>query len=113
MICVSIADIEIDKALEIMSHSEISEIRLDRLRFNDEEIKRIFSSDAVTLATYRPVDNVTDSMRMGALKKAISYGADMVDIEVENSDEFKNELISFAKEHKCRVIISYHNYEIV
>jgi len=111
MICVSIADVTIDEALDIIKTADISEIRLDRLDFKDEDLAGLFLKEYKTLATYRPVEGITDERRMTVLKSAIDSGASMVDVEVENSDIFKEELVSYAKDRGCEIIISYHNYE--
>ena len=110
MICISIADVTIDEAVNIIENSEISEVRLDRLVFNKDDIPKLFSSKKSTIATYRPTDGVTDSERKEWLIAAINGGAQYVDIEVESSDDFKNGVIETAKSKGCKIIVSYHDY---
>lgn len=111
MICVSIADLTVPEAVKIIENNDISEVRLDRIDFTAEDIKKLFSTGRKTVATYRPVENVSDEKRMQTLIDAVNAGATYVDIEVENSDNFKNEVIKAAKSKNCLTIVSYHNYE--
>ncbi len=110
MICISIADVDTAEAIELMKKCEMAEVRLDRMEFTDRDVEKLFSSSISTIATYRPGENTDDNERLRILKMAISSGADLVDVEVENSDEFKNEIIETARLKKCTVIISYHDY---
>jgi len=110
MICVSIADVSIPEALKIIGENELSEVRLDRINFSREDIEKLFSSGNKTVVTYRPVESVTEAERMSVLVQAVNAGASYIDIEVENNDKFKNEIIEAAVLKNCKVIMSYHNY---
>jgi 3-dehydroquinate dehydratase-1 len=109
MICVSIADVTVDEACRIIGEHEISEVRLDRIKFAESDLERIFSTGR-TVATFRPVDGIDNEKRKGILKAAIKYGASYVDIEVENNDAFKSELKDAAAGTGCKSIVSYHDY---
>jgi 3-dehydroquinate dehydratase-1 len=110
MICISIADVTIDEAVNIIANSELSEVRLDRLIFCKDDIARLFSHKNSTIATYRPTAGLAESERKAWLIAAINAGAQYVDIEVESADDFKNEIIETAKSKNCKVIVSYHDY---
>ena len=110
MICISIADVTIDEAINIIRDSELSEIRLDRLVFSKDDIAKLFSHRKNTIATYRPTDGVVESERKEWLIAAINSGAQYVDIEVESADDFKNDIIEVAVSKNCKVIVSYHDY---
>jgi 3-dehydroquinate dehydratase I len=110
MICASIAEKDIEKCLSSIAKVEMAEIRMDLGEYNNEEIKRIFSTRKKLIATFRP-GKVKDAERFEALKLAIEAGATYVDIEYEAPEDVKNDLIDFAHKHQCDVIISYHNYE--
>lgn len=110
MICVSIADLSVAEAIKIIGSSELSEVRLDRIKFNSSDIQKLFSSGNKTIATYRPSGSVTDDERKKVLIEAVNAGASYVDIEVENEDDFKNEVIEAARSKKCITIVSYHDY---
>jgi 3-dehydroquinate dehydratase len=105
MICISIADVTIDEAINIIESNELTEVRLDRLVFNKDDISKLFSSKNNTIATYRPMDGVTESERKERLIAAINAGAKYVDIEVESSDDFKNDIIDTAKSKNCKIIV--------
>lgn len=110
MICVSIADLSVPEAVKIIESNELSEVRLDRIKFGPGDIEKLFSAENKTIATYRPVDTVDDNDRKKTLIDAINAGASYVDIEVENNDAFKNEIIEAARLKNCRTIVSYHDY---
>jgi 3-dehydroquinate dehydratase-1 len=111
MICLSIADVTSDEAVSILANVELAELRLDRIDFDKKDLERLFSSKALTIATCRRNGKMSEDERRDIIIEAIKKGASMVDVEVENSDEFKNEIINAAKKNKCTVIVSYHDYE--
>ncbi len=110
MICVSIADLSVSEAIKIIESNELSEVRLDRIKFGTGDVQKLFSTKNKTIATYRPGENVTDDVRKKTLIEAINAGATYVDIEVENNDGFKNEIIEAARLKNCKTIVSYHDY---
>jgi len=109
MICVSIADVTADEACRIIKGHEISEVRLDRIKFSETDIERIFTSGK-TVATFRPAVGIDNEKRKEILKSAIIYGASYVDIEVECNDAYKKELKEAASRAGCKTIVSYHDY---
>lgn len=111
MICVSIPEKNIDKCLAIAGSSDIAEIRIDMAGFGDSEVRMIFSkSKKPLIATCRP-ELVKDHLRLKLLKAAIDAGAAYVDIESDAELNLKQDLIQYAKSKKCKVIVSYHNYD--
>ena len=111
MICISIPEKNIETCLSLISKADMAEIRIDLAEFTAENVAYVFSKATKPLiATCRP-EIVTDSRRVELLKNAITHGAAYVDIEIEASSEIKKELITCAKAHDCKVIISYHNFE--
>jgi len=111
MICLSIADVTADEAVNILAEVELAELRLDRIDFDKKDLGRLFSVKARTIVTCRRNDKMNEDERKKIIIEAIKNGASMVDVEVENSDEFKNEIVKAAKKNKCTVIVSYHDYE--
>jgi len=87
----------------------MAEIRLDLCGFNIDQIEQVFSSHPNLIATLRP-GSYAENDQKERLRKAISAGAGLVDIEYESSDEYREAISSYARDHHCRVIISYHNY---
>lgn len=110
MICVSIADCTYENTLKLAEKSDMIELRLDSLNFDREELCEIIKKSKSSIATMRPGD-YPDSHRVDQLKYAIDCGVQYVDVEIDSSDSFKNEIISYIKNKKTGLIISYHNYE--
>lgn len=111
MICVSVVEKNPESVVQIANSAEMAEIRIDLCELDENTVKSVFSNIShPTIATCRP-DYCNDEQRSLLLKTAILSGACYVDVEIESATEFKNDIISFAHEHGCKVIISYHNYE--
>lgn len=111
MICVSLSDKSVDTCLQDLKETELAEVRLDLTQFSNEEVKIIFSQPQKIIATYRPVEGISDDTRKEQLKLAIKSGATYVDIEYESPIFYRKEMVGFAKENNCDVIISYHNHD--
>ena len=110
MLCVSLGKAGFEECLSVVEKYELCELRLDRLKLKDSELKKVFSAGNKIIATYRP-GKIKDAERMKKLKAAIDMGAAYVDIEVEATDEFKEEIVTYADKKKCKIMVSYHNYE--
>ena len=104
MVCLSIADVSADEAMKILSKVNLAELRLDRINLDKNDIGRLFSTKAKTIVTYRQNGKINEDERKNIIIEAIKNGASMVDIEVENSDDFKNEIIKSKREsnHKAK-----------
>ncbi len=110
MICVAISDKDPEKCIELLSKSEMAEIRIDLCEYSLETIERVFSHQTPTIATCR-AENTGLEVQKKSLIKAIESGADFVDVEIEVPEEQRREIIAHAHKNRCKVIISYHNYE--
>jgi len=110
MICISISEPSLDKILEFIGKAEMAEIRLDLMDLSDLEIEKIFSQPVKLIATCRQ-GKFNDEERKKKLIKAIQSGASYVDIEIESNDDFKKEIKKIAKSHKCKLIISFHDFD--
>lgn len=97
--------------MALVNASEMAEIRIDLCGFDIADTAYVFSH-AVNpcIATCRP-ELVSDDKRVKLLKTAIENGATYVDVELEATEEVKHELIAFAKQYGCKVIVSHHDYE--
>lgn len=111
MLCRSVVEKGYENVLKAIEDAEMAEIRIEETGMTVEEVSKLFSSHNNLLATCRPV-NLNDSQRIELLKAAISAGAKWVDIEIESDSVFTAEMVAFAKEKGCKVIISYHNYDL-
>lgn len=109
MICVSLAERSFRGYLRALRGLELAEIRLDKSPlFGPSEIKALFSGPGAVIAVFRP-GPVMASLRKEVLLSAIASGAAYVDIEIEAESRYRIDLIRAAREHGCRVILSYHN----
>jgi 3-dehydroquinate dehydratase len=105
MICISLIDLSFNECLNITKTSDMVEVRMDKLMFTDKEYKELFGCKTKTIATCRP-DNLSAEECKALLENAIRYGADYIDIEIENSSEYKKQLIALAKKSNTQIIIS-------
>lgn len=111
MICVAIREKNPDRYPEILENIELAEIRIDLAELSCESVQKVFkNSPAKLIATCRP-ERYTIIQQTELIKTAISNGAAYVDVEIEASKEYKEDIICYAKAHNCKVIISYHNYD--
>lgn len=111
MVCLSIADVTADEAVSILEKVELAELRLDRIDFKRKDLERLFTTKAGTIVTCRRSEKMSEDERRDIIIEAIEKGASMVDVEVENSDDFKDDIIKSAKKNKCTAIVSCHDYE--
>src|SRR3989338_1882550 len=110
-IYVSIGDCSADECITALQNLELAEIRLDKIKLSASDIKKIFSQPVQLIATCRADKTRNDEERKNILLSAMDAGAAYVDIEVEANDAYKNEIIKIARQKKCKIIVSYHNYE--
>jgi 3-dehydroquinate dehydratase type I len=87
------------------------ELRLDLMQLDLEQVKLLLQrEELLTIATCRE-GKFSTSDRLRQLQFAIRNGASYVDIEVESGEDYRTALVKLAKEHGCKIIISYHNFE--
>lgn len=108
-ICLSIASQTYKDSLDLVNACELAELRLDLQLFSSEELREILKSKTSIIATYREGKETAEE-RVNGLKRAIDYGANYVDIELESGSGFITEMISYARKNACQIIISYHNF---
>ena len=111
MICVAIAEPDINKCLQILDEVDLAEIRIDLTGFGTEQLKKVFAHKTPAVATCRP-DKMGFDKQFELLSIAIESGAKYVDIETEAPEFQQKRLIDLARKHSCRIIISYHNYDV-
>lgn len=115
MICVSIAEPDVEKCIEALAGLEMAEIRLDKVKLGvgdarNTAIKKIFSQPLKLIATCRP-GSFSEEDREKIIIEAIEAGALFVDVEVEEKDEYKKKVVQKARARGCKVIISFHDYK--
>lgn len=108
--CVCLAGISCEAALKAVRRHPFAEIRLESMRLDPGQVRRLFAAPAVLIATCRP-GTLPDGGRAGLLVQAIDAGAAMVDIELESPAAFRREITRAARRRGCRVIVSHHDFE--
>jgi 3-dehydroquinate dehydratase-1 len=96
------------KLQQILQRVEMAEIRLDEMALSKAEIAEVFSMPLPLVATCRP-GRYPESERLGMFSIAVVNGAAFIDIEMDAGCAYHDALQRLAKDHRCRVIISYHN----
>ncbi len=119
-ICVSILSKNTEDALKKMEEAkdlaDLIEIRLDSMESFDLE-RLIKNSKLPLIVTFRSKKEggfnkeISEAERIKVLKKAVSLGADYVDIELDTERDLKEEILKSKKDTK--VIISKHFFEPV
>jgi len=109
-LCRSIAQHGFDNIRQMMVGAEMVEIRIEESGLTVEQTRRLFGLHPNMLATCRPV-GLSAAEQTAYLQAAIEGGAAWVDVEIEADDAYRNNIISIARNHKCKVIVSYHNYD--
>lgn len=109
MICVSLAEKNVDICLNRLQSLEFAEIRMDLMNISRSEVKKIFSSHSRLIATCRP-GQIREEDRLDLLSTAVISGAAYIDIELETREAARSALIETARKNSCQVIFSYHNY---
>ncbi|XP_059452287.1 bifunctional 3-dehydroquinate dehydratase/shikimate dehydrogenase, chloroplastic-like isoform X1 [Corylus avellana] len=108
--------INMDKAKQ--EGADLVEVRLDSLKsFNPyEDLKTLIKECPLpTLVTYRPTweggqYDGDEKKRLDALRLAMEFGADYIDVELQVAHEF-NDSIYGKKPEKFKLIVSSHNYQ--
>lgn len=109
MLCVSVLENDKNEILNILSNVEMAEIRLDLMSLSTDELFSVFEAHENLIATCR-VGKFDDKARFNILKQAILAGTKYVDVEIDAPIWFVTELIQFAKDNACKVILSYHDF---
>ena len=109
-ICVSLGGIPFAECMQLASKWPLVEIRLDLLRLDPEKIDLLAMQCRQWIATCRP-GNLSERERTVLLSAAIRSGATYVDIEYEAEPSYRQLLVDLAAQYRCKVIISYHNFD--
>jgi 3-dehydroquinate dehydratase-1 len=96
--------------MSTLRNEPFAEIRIDKMELKPDQLVKVFSQPVRLIATCRP-GKYNDEQRMTFLKSAIESGAGYVDIEIEGLHAYITDLTEFARQHKCKVILSYHNFD--
>ncbi|MDR3187857.1 MAG: type I 3-dehydroquinate dehydratase [Prevotellaceae bacterium] len=110
MVCTSIITSDYSACCRIAQRSAMVELRLDLMQLGLEQVKQLLCYPSLSVVTCRG-GKFGDAERLQQLQFAVRHGASYVDVEVEASEAYRQPLVELAKEHGCKVIISYHNFE--
>ncbi len=110
-ICVSIGDVPFAACLQLASAWPLVEVRLDLMKLDPGKIDVLAMQCRQWIATCRPGE-YTELERTIQLSAAIRAGATYVDIEYEAEAGYRQALIDLARQYQCKVIISYHHFEL-
>ena len=121
MICTTIQNRTAEEINEILLTAEMAEIRLDRCRLTDEEIREVFESDVPLVATCRVSEIMEANPGMTEVQAshecerklcaAIEAGARFVDVEMEAPKYMSKRVRSCARENGTVFIRSHHDFE--
>ncbi|MDR3226142.1 MAG: type I 3-dehydroquinate dehydratase [Prevotellaceae bacterium] len=109
MICISIIEQNIEKCVEILEKCEMAELRFDKIQPKTEEISKLLQFKIPVIATCRK-GIYNDCQRLKILTIAAENKATYMDIELESDKNYREKLIDIAHSNKCKIIISYHNF---
>jgi len=111
MICVTFSKPTVEQFLSQHPDVHMIELRLDLMKLDDAQLCRILSLPVDVIATCRPNEQMSEKQRYALLCQCISLSARYVDVEIESGTKFISAIKSFATKHKCKLILSYHNFE--
>ena len=110
-LCTSIPALPLAQIRQLVEKSDLAEIRLDLLGSAANEVQELFAIYGKKMIATCRAGQHTEVERTALLKTAIDAGCAYVDLEIDASVAFLDYLIPYAKEKKCTLILSYHNYE--
>lgn len=114
MICVSLANKDIDSIFQILERPDVqmAEVRLDSCPLTMEEIEDLFSSiDKPLIATYRLADASQVAEAEAKLLTAIQAGAAFLDLDIDAPAMMCKRLRREAREAGTLLIRSFHDAE--
>ena len=109
-LCRSIAASGFNRVAQLAAGAEMSEIRIEKSGMSLDEVRQLFGTQQEMIATCRP-DGLDADQQTAYLQAAIEVGAAWVDVEIEATDDYRENIIKTARKHGCKVIVSYHNYD--
>lgn len=108
MICISIADIGIDKIKYLLPVHQLVEFRLDLMKLNYTEIEKLIKefSDKIILT---PKHKIFEKETLELIGKSINYGVKYIDFDYQSINSVP-EISDFKAKLSGHLIISYHNF---
>ena len=109
MICVCIAEKSAESIVAALDRLDFAEVRLDAIEEPAQVVRNLFSHPSAKVATMGAWSESND--RSELLEAAIEGGAEFADIDLATSPQVLARSISIAKQHRCQVIVSHHDFE--
>ena len=108
-LCVSLNENTFADYLQAAQKFDFIELRLDLFNFTDQELHQLLKQKSKNIVSY--LDAKTQEFtKIEKLKKAVDFGADIIDIDFNTSKQNIKNIIEYANKKKCKTIISYHNF---
>ena len=108
MICVSITENNVEKAVKYLNTFDFCELRLDLIKPSDRDLPLLFETRCRKIITCREAKAID---RISLLKKSLKFSPDYIDIEFETDLKEKKELIDLCEKFSVKRIHSYHNFD--
>ncbi len=109
MICISISEVsQLDSVIK--EGAELIELRLDLIRVSPKELYARVPAEVKTVVTCREGE-YSEEERIKILNEAIELGASYVDLELESTVNYSDQIIRVAEKHACEVIFSHHDFK--
>mmetsp|Transcript_17379 Transcript_17379/g.44073 ORF Transcript_17379/g.44073 Transcript_17379/m.44073 type:complete len:237 (-) Transcript_17379:460-1170(-) len=129
MLCVSVAERSLEdclRVLDALGEDEMAEVRVDLISsraapptagqapgLDDDALAKVWAHPRRKIATCRDLatPGFTDERRQ-VLEAAMATGTvQLVDLEFEAPQEYREAIAASAKAHGVELIVSYHNYD--
>jgi 3-phosphoshikimate 1-carboxyvinyltransferase len=111
MICACIGEQDSSKCADALKKCGFSEIRGDICKLKTSDIKKIISEHPNLIFTYR-ITPETESLGREQMLAAINSGAAFIDIQEDAPSKLFEEIKNTIETNgKCKLIVSYHNFE--
>jgi len=111
IICACVVEPDSSKCADALKKCGFAEIRGDLCKLKTTEIQKIISEHSHLIFTYR-ITPQTESIAREQMLAAINSGAAFIDIQedvpIKLFEEIKK---AIEKNGKCKLIVSYHNFE--
>lgn len=117
MICLSLQKLDYKSLVKAVSKSEMAEIRLDLTELTEVEIGKVFFKERNLIATCR-LEKLPKEVCIEKLSAAIkgngpakkSKVTKYLDIEYDAPQDYREAMVTLARENGFKIIHSYHNF---
>lgn len=107
MVCLSLGNMNFDALMEHLKYTPMAELRMDLLHLPVDRYAALFAQHRNLIATCRLRD-IEQGYTMYTM--AIDMGAAYIDVDMGHPAA--DTLIALAQQRGCRVVLSYHNFNI-